>query len=493
MSRKPRKARPPRMGELSRLPVFMNLHGKRVLVAGGTDAAAWKAELLLASGAHVALYAHGDLEDDMIALLSDPAYQDRLEHHQRPWSLDSFALTAFAIADANNDDEARAFACAAREAGVAYNVIDRPRFCQLQFGSIVNRSPVVIGISSSGAAPILGQTIRRKIETLLPISLTAWAKAAERIRSSVMNRLPAGPKRRAVWERFAELSFQAPADVANTFEGSDLIEQAANDHVQGKVTIVGAGPGDPELLTMKAIRSLQAADIILFDDLVSEEVLELARREARRMMVGKRGGKASCRQDDINDLMIKLAKQGKHVVRLKSGDPMVFGRTGEELAALRNNDIPVTVVPGVTAASALASNAKVSLTHRDHAQTVSLATGHAKNGELPTTLDLNAISRGGSSHVVYMGGRTAEALQSELLAKGASGSMPVLVAKSVSRPEETLLLTTLANFVDDSDTLLGDGPILIGLGDAFGLADIEQSQSMPSPATPERAAGGSAL
>ncbi|MEM6383234.1 MAG: siroheme synthase CysG [Pseudomonadota bacterium] len=476
--RKPSNAAPTRMDPLSVLPVFLNLQNKRAVLIGGSEAAAWKAELLASAGARVDIYAT-TIDDEMADLLRNGASSGTLTHHKRPWGLDCLAPASCIIADAETDDEARALVCAARGAGVPINIIDKPAFCQFQFGSIVNRSPAVISISTAGAAPIMGQAIRRKIETLLPQGLKGWAAAAQAVRATVMERLSPGPERRAFWERFVDRAFsgERPPETAS----DDLYRSIHQPgKTSGRVTLVGAGPGDPELLTMKAIRALQAADVILFDDLVSDAILELARREAKRMMVGKRGGRDSCKQDDINALMIKLAGQGKHVVRLKSGDPMVFGRAGEEIDALRAHDIPVSIVPGITSASALASQAGVSLTHRDHAQAVSFVTGHSKKGALPTTLDLAAMAKPGTSHIIYMGGRTAPDLTSALLAHGGDGSRPVLVARSVSRPDEQIVCGQLKKLPELVAETHGDGPLLIGIGDAFGRANINAPLEGPA-------------
>ena len=297
----------------------------------------------------------------------------------RPWDTDCLKSAALAICDAASDGEARAFACAAKAAGVPANVIDKPAFCSFQFGSIVNRSPVVVGISTTGAAPILGQAIRRRIETLLPPGLAGWAALGERLRSSVLQRLAAGRPRRAFWERFVDQAFSGGAPDERT--ANRLIEGAPSER-GGRVILVGAGPGDAGLMTMNAVRALQGCDVILFDDLVSDDVLELARREAKRISVGKRGMRESCRQEDITALMIQLAKAGRTVVRLKSGDPSVFGRSGEEIAALRAEGIFVEVVPGITSASAMAARLGISLTHRDHAQVVSFMTGHSRDGRV---------------------------------------------------------------------------------------------------------------
>lgn len=245
-----------------------------------------------------------------------------------------------------------------------------------------------------------------------------------------------------------------------------VIQSSASKKV-GKVTLVGAGPGDAELLTIKALRALEAADVILFDSLVSDEVLELARREARRMLVGKRGGQPSCKQDDINALMLKLANQGKNVVRLKSGDPMVFGRAGEEIDILRRNNIAVDVVPGVTAASAVAASTRTSLTHRDCAQSVRFITAHARDGELPE-FDWRACADSKTTLMVYMGARTAPLLAEKLLSEGVPRHLPVMIAKGVSRSTESISYVRLADLIDME--IDRTQPVLLGIGDVFRAA-----------------------
>jgi uroporphyrin-III C-methyltransferase/precorrin-2 dehydrogenase/sirohydrochlorin ferrochelatase len=224
------------------------------------------------------------------------------------------------------------FATAAREQGVPVNIVDAPEISTFSFGTIVNRSPVVIGISTAGVAPVLGQAIRGKIEALLHPALAAWAAAAGRLRGQINARLPMGPARRDAWRKFADRALAARSEPAES-ELSSVSRAGVAEG--GSVALVGAGPGDPELLTLKALRALQSADIILYDRLVSPEILELARREAKRMLVGKAGNGPRCRQDDINALMVKLARGGQRVVRLKGGDPMVFGRAAEEIEICR--------------------------------------------------------------------------------------------------------------------------------------------------------------
>ena len=239
---------------------------------------------------------------------------------------------------------------------------------------------------------------------------------------------------------------------------------------KGRVTLVGAGPGDAELLTLKAVRVLQSADVILFDALVSDEVLDLARRRAKRMLVGKRGHRPSCRQEDINALMLKLAHQGKHVVRLKAGDPVIFGRAGEEIAELEANGIPVTIVPGITSASAMAATLGVSLTHRDCAHSVRLVTGHARDGALPKTLDWKGLADPETTLIIYMGGRTGSECASRLIREGLSSATPVVAVSSVSRANESRWSGTLADLAAGSFEVAADQPVLIGIGQAFAAS-----------------------
>lgn len=310
---------PARIEPLAVLPVFLSLRDRAALVVGGSPAAAWKVELLAAAGARVTVVAA-----------------------PRAWHESDFAGVAIAVADLETEDEAARFAAAAHKAGVPYNVIDKPAFCSLQFGAIVNRSPVVIGISTDGAAPVLGQAIRRRIETLLPAGLAAWARAAQDFRAGLKALLPSAERRRAFWRAFAELAFtEAP-------EGDPLarlcaLAGAARQDPPG-VTLVGAGPGDAGLLTLNAVRALQGADVILFDEAVSPAVLDLARREAKRLLVGRLG--------DGTALMVKLARQGRRVVRLTAGDPATSGCAEEAAAALAAAGIALSVVPGIAAAPA---------------------------------------------------------------------------------------------------------------------------------------------
>jgi uroporphyrin-III C-methyltransferase/precorrin-2 dehydrogenase/sirohydrochlorin ferrochelatase len=358
------------MAPLARLPVFLALEGKRAVIAGGTAAAAWKVELLSAAGARVEVYAETP-SDELLQVAGDPP-RGAIAVQRRGWTADDLKGAAVAIGAFEDDDASAAFAAAARDLGVPVNVIDKPAFCDFAFGAIVNRSPLVIGISTDGAAPVFAQAIRAKLEALLPKGFADWAAAAARWRVALKTSGLPFSGRRKFWQLFTAHAIRNPDSepAQNDFERFVAEVQGLGSAVEnGSVILVGAGPGDPELLTLRAVRALQSADVILFDDLVSRDVLDFARREARKMLVGKTGFGPSCKQDDINALMVSLAKQGKRVVRLKGGDPLIFGRAAEEIAACRAANIAVDVVPGITAAQGggprLAERCRPGHDHRD--------------------------------------------------------------------------------------------------------------------------------
>ena len=479
LGREPAARRPARVEPLAVLPVFLDLKGRAALIVGGSDAAAWKAELLEAAGAKVHVCAEM-LGPAMAAL----AQEGRIFHAPASWR--TLVLDAFAVAVADLEGgEAEDFARSARRAGVPANVIDQPALCAFQFGSIVNRSPVVVGISTHGAAPVLGQAIRRRIETLLPRHLSAWGALAARIRRQVAERFATVAERRGFWEAFAERAFTSAAAPQ---AAEDVVSRLARPLPQGgSVTLVGAGPGDAEYLTLKGMRALQSADVILFDDLVSPELLELARREAKRMLVGKRGGRESCRQEDINALMLRFARQGKRVVRLKAGDPSVFGRSGEEIAALEAAGIPVSVVPGITTASALAAGLNTSLTHRDAAQSVRFVTGHSRKGVLPDNIDWRAVADPATTTVFYMGGRTASQIARRLMDQGMAPATPVIIAANVSRTDERRWSGPLSALADGMAQMGHDDPVVIGIGRVF--AGVKAASAGDFVAAPALAAG----
>jgi uroporphyrin-III C-methyltransferase/precorrin-2 dehydrogenase/sirohydrochlorin ferrochelatase len=472
----PADMRPARLEPLATLPVFLDLAGRRAAIAGGSDGAAWKAELLAAAGAKVTVFANEpEQELSILAETSDGAIT-LVRREWRPEDLDGVSV---ALADCGSADEATRFAAAAHRRGVLVNVIDQPAFCDFQFGTIVNRSPVVIGISTYGAAPILGQAIRRRIEAILPAALAAWGEAAKTIRTRLPGLLPSKALRRCFWEKFVDATFVSRGEDGALAEAERLARETLLDNARsciGEVVIVGAGPGDPELLTLKAMRELQGADVIVYDRLVGAGVLELARREARRVAVGKEGHGPSCRQADINELIVRLAREGKRVVRLKGGDPTIFGRAGEEVEACRAAGIPVAIVPGVTTAAAAAASLNLSLTHRDVARRVQFATGHDRHGRLPADLDLAALADPKATTCLYMAGRTAADLARKLVARGLPPGTAAVVMSNVSRKNETTLHTSVAELARGLAPA-SDGPVIVMIGAAMAPSRYPQTQS----------------
>lgn len=464
MSRAPAPLRSARMGALARLPAFFALEGKRAVVAGGTQAAAWKAELLSAAGARVEVFAPAPGEE-MLALAADAPRGD-IAIHERAWARGDFAGAAIAVADCADDAKAAGFAAAARAAGVPVNIIDRPAFCDFSFGAIVNRSPLVIGISTDGASPVFGQTIRAKIEALIPKGFARWAEAARAWRPRVQALALPFRGRRTFWERFTDRAVAAPNAAPADSDLDALLKPAASPSA-GAVVLVGAGPGDPELLTLRALRALQSVDVILFDDLVSTDILDFARREAKKMLVGKTGHAPSCKQDDINALMISLAKAGRRVVRLKGGDPMIFGRADEEILACRAAGISVEVVPGITTAQGAASRLLVSLTRRGEARRVQYITGHGRDGKLPTDIDWASLADPAVTTVVYMPTRTLPELVARTMQAGLDPATPAVAIERATRADERVVAATIAELPAQLAAEPPSGPVVVMIGRVF--------------------------
>lgn len=469
--RPPRETPRGRMEPLARLPVFFGLKGRRVLVMGGGAAAAWKAELVSAAGAHVDVVSP-DIGPELRQLAKAPP-EGAVVLHERLWTQEDLEGAALAIGDSPDAEDVARFVAAAKAAGVPVNMIDNPEPSDFTFGAIVNRSPLVVGISTDGGAPVFGQAVRGRIEALLPAGFRGWAQAAKEWRSAVTD-LP-NRARRNFWERFAQRALRMP-ERSPSAQDRDVLLDGVNAPAAcsgGSVVLVGAGPGDPELLTLKAVRALQSADVVLYDNLVSSEVLDFARREAKKMLVGKTGHGPSCKQDDINRLMVSLAREGRRVVRLKGGEPMIFGRAGEEIAACLKAGIPVESVPGISAPQGAANRLLVSLTHRDHARRLQFITAHGRDGRLPKDLDFRALSDPAASTVVYMPKRTLGALIEELERAGVDLSMPALAIFGATRPEEKVVAAPLGGLVAAVESAISDGadgPCLVLYGHAMAEA-----------------------
>jgi uroporphyrin-III C-methyltransferase / precorrin-2 dehydrogenase / sirohydrochlorin ferrochelatase len=466
LPRKPVEARPSGLAPLAVLPVFVKLEGRRAVLAGGDAGAAWKAKLLAAAGADVAVFAPDPCEEMLQAPAEAAAGSITIA--ERAWTPADLAGAAFAIAALDDEADCAAFAAVAHAAGAIVNAVDRPHLCDVQFGAIVNRSPLVVGISTDGAAPAFGQAVRSSIEALLPGGFARWVAAAKRWRGCLSDALPAAADRRRFWQLFSDRAFAEAARPPRNEDFDALAACVEDDSARrGSVTLVGAGPGDPELLTLRALRALRSADVILYDDLVGPEILGYARREARLVQVGKTGHRPSVRQGEINALMIELAGRGERVVRLKGGDPLIFGRAGEEIDACIAAGLHVEVVPGVSSAQGAAARLGASLTQRCAARRVQFITGHDQHGGLPDDLNWAALADPAATTAVYMPKRTLPALLETAIAHGLPPDTPALALVNATRPDEHIERGTAASLAEQAIRCPVNGPMLVLLGDAI--------------------------
>ncbi|WP_165357450.1 siroheme synthase CysG [Sphingosinicella sp. CPCC 101087] len=480
-TRNPEAVRPPRIAALPNLPLFHKVEGRKTVVAGGGAPALWKAELLAAAGADVLVLA-GDGAADFAALAADPP-AGRLVVEPRAWRESDLDGAVLAFGDLGDPGEAERFVAAARARRVPVNVIDQTELCDFQVGTIVNRSPVVLAISTDGAAPMLGQSIRARIESVLPLGLSGWARAAQAWRPRVKSRFATFADRRRFWERFTRLAWEKVDRSPSEFDREALFEDVAREAPRGRVTLVGAGPGDPELLTLKAVRALQSATVILFDDLVGPEVLELARREAVRIAVGKAGHGPSVRQSDICRRIVELAQAGENVVRLKGGDPLIFGRATEEVEACRAAGIDVSVVPGISAAQGAAAALGFSLTERMRARRVQFVTGHGADGKLPRDLDWASIADPVATTALYMPRRTLAEFVRAAMAHGLGPDTPAAAIASATLPAQQHVAGRLVDLPALAETLRPGAPVVVIVGEVVrGLPASELSAAIQSSA-----------
>lgn len=424
------------------LPIFADLKQRPVLVVGGGEVAARKIDLLLRAGAEVRVVAKS-LSSEVEHLHQQSAIQ---------WLAESFIADqlddVFLVIAATDDPELNAEVYEqANLRRVLANVVDDQPKCSFIFPSIVDRSPIVVAISSSGQAPVLARMLREKLETLLPASLGKMAEIAGSWRERVKQRFSMMSARRRFWEQAFDGNF-ASLTAGGQFKEAELALQelidAPDDAThQGMVTLVGAGPGDPGLLTLRGLQVMQQADVVLYDFLVSPEVLDLVRRDAEKICVGKRAGNHLVMQEETNRLLVEFAQQGKKVVRLKGGDPFIFGRGGEELEVVAAAGIPFQVVPGITAAAGATAYAGIPLTHRERAQSVMFITGQIRtdgNG-----LQWSELARGQQTLAIYMGAMKASDISHNLIAHGRSADTPVAVIGRGTRPDQQVLTGTLQN------------------------------------------------
>ncbi|MDQ2081711.1 siroheme synthase CysG [Xanthobacteraceae bacterium Astr-EGSB] len=492
-TRSPSEIRRPRMALLAQLPVFLTLDGKRAVVAGDATHIAWKVELLSAAGAAVSVFAE-DVKEQLQAISADPP-GGPVTLHARCWQSADFAAASIAVGAFVDVVEAERFATSARRAGVPVNIIDKPQFCDFTFGAIVNRSPLVIGISTDGAAPMFGMAIRTKLEAVIPAGFALWAKAAQNWRRLLKASRLNLAGRRHFWRNFVGHALAHPDETPERSQFDTILAATRKERPsesKGAVVLVGAGPGNPELLTLRGLRALQCADVILVDDLVTPEILEFARREAEKILVGKTGHRPSCKQDDVTDLMISLAKSGRQVVRLKSGDPMIFGRASEEIAACRAAGIPVEVVPGITSAQGAASSLGLSLTQRRRARRLQFVTGHGDNGRLPDDINWHAVADPSATTVIYMPVRTLEEFCTAAVRHGLDRHTPAAAISHATRSDECIVTGTVGDLPARLAANPLPAPVIVLIGraleeaEAFSASEASAVDGSPYPALPFR-------
>jgi uroporphyrin-III C-methyltransferase / precorrin-2 dehydrogenase / sirohydrochlorin ferrochelatase len=428
------------------LPIFLKLRGEPCLVVGAGQVASRKAALLRRAGAHVTMTTEFREEE-----------------------LDRYAL---AIAATGDQEVNRAVAAAARARRIPVNVVDQPELCSFIMPSIIERAPLVVAVSSGGASPVLARILRARLESLIPAAYGRLAALAAEFRDRVKARFQ-GPERRRFWERALQGPIAELVLAGRDAEARAALEASLDDarlaFTGGEVSLIGAGPGDPDLLTFRALRLMQQADVVVYDRLVSQPILDLVRLEAERIYAGKERAKHALPQEEINHLLVRLAREGKRVVRLKGGDPFIFGRGGEEIDTLAAEGIPFQVVPGITAAAGCASYAGIPLTHRDYSQSVVFVTGHMQDGSM--NLNWRALAQPRQTIVFYMGLVGVEVLCRELAAHGLPAATPAALIERGTTPQQRVLVGTLDTLPGIVQRSGAKAPTLIIVGQVVTLRD----------------------
>ncbi|MEM9622373.1 MAG: siroheme synthase CysG [Pseudomonadota bacterium] len=458
------------------LPLFHNLKGRPCLVVGGGTTALRKLRWLVRAEADVLLVAP-EIGEQIEAL----AQQDKVRIRRESFAADLVHPDLVLVISATNDSAVnRQVYDAAQQARVLVNCVDQPELCTVIFPAIVDRHPILVAISSMGAAPTLARVVRGWIEARLPAGLGGAAELAQRLRDTVKARFPSTDERKTFWEKL----FTGPIAEVAVLGDVDGAEAAAREAIAnagestGSVALVGAGPGDPELLTLKALRLLQMADVVLYDKLSNEKILDYARRDAEFIYVGKQGPKPgspptrpdnrSNQQGSINDLIVQHAQQGKQVVRLKGGDPFIYGRGGGELETAGAAGLDVLVVPGITAAMGAASYAGIPLTYRNLSLSVRFITGHRIENTI--NLDWPELNRDSQTLVIYMGLVGLREIMASLLAHGGAPDRPVAIVENATYPHQRVIRGTVADIADRVDAANVQGPSVAIVGEVVALA-----------------------
>jgi uroporphyrin-III C-methyltransferase/precorrin-2 dehydrogenase/sirohydrochlorin ferrochelatase len=449
-------------------PIFVDAQHIHCLVVGAGEVAARKTELLLKTPAKITIVSPwvSDTvqrlanESSQITLINRKFEDSDIQHKQM-----IFVATDDEAVNQHVHDISHA-------AGILVNVVDNTPLCKFITPSIVDRSPIIIAMSSGGVAPVLLRYIRQKLESVLPANLKLLGNFSEKFRDKVKQGLSSVTDRRYFWEEvldgdIGEAVLSGNDELAEQKLDKSLIAYANGDKPAGQVYLVGAGPGDPDLLTFKALRLMQKADVVVYDRLVSPEILELVRRDAEKIYVGKAKSNHTIPQEDINELLASEALKGNRVVRLKGGDPFIFGRGGEEIETLIEHGVDFQVVPGITAATGAASYAGIPLTHRDHAQSVTFTTGHLRDN----TINLNwpALVQNNQTLVFYMGLTGLPIICNKLVEHGMSPDMPIALVQGATRESQKVLTGTLSTIVENPETSLMKPPTLIIVGTVVEL------------------------
>ena len=457
------------------LPIFLNVKGRHCLVVGGGEVAKRKAGVLLEAGAQVRVVAP-EINSALMEQRGVECVAARFEAQH---------LEGVTLVIAATDDRSvnRQVSELAQARNIPVNVVDDPELCSFIMPAILDRSPLMVAFSSGGASPVLTRMLRGKLETMIPQSYSRLGAFAERLREAVKQRVTNPAKRRIFWENVFEGVVAEKVLTGDESSAEAMLQQmlADEDNIQrGEVYLVGAGPGDPDLLTFRALRLMQKADVVVYDNLVSKPIVEMTRRDAQRIFVGKKRADHTMRQEEINELLVRLAKEGKRVLRLKGGDPFIFGRGGEEIETLAAENIPFQVVPGITAASGVASYAGIPLTHRDHAQSCMFVTGHLKDGTM--NLDWDALSRPRQTVVVYMGLHGLDTLCAKLIEHGLPDTTPIAIVQQGTTQNQRVVTGTLATLPGIAQTENLQAPTLIIVG---GVVTLREKLAWFNPQKPE--------
>ena len=459
--------------QLSVFPAFFRVADKVVAIFGNGDEAFAKVRLLLNTRARIVAYADAPAADYLQCLESN-----RIETVRRAFAADQVSGATLVFAATGDALTDQAIVAAARAQKIPANAVDQPDYCDFYTPALVNRAPVAIAIGTEGAGPVLAQMIRARIDQMLSPSLGALAQLAASYRTAVDRLLPRGVARRIFWRRFFSGAVADAVSLGNISEARRTASRMlrAYENVAGHVWLVGAGPGAVDLLTLRAQRVMMEADALVFDALVPQEIVDMGRRDAERFSVGKRKGCHSKSQDEINQLLVKLGREGKRVVRLKSGDPLVYGRAAEEMAALREAGVTYEVVPGITSAFAAAADFELPLTLRGVASSLIFTTGHDLTGDvLP---DWASLAISGATIAVYMGRTVAASVAARLMQAGLPAETTVAVIENASRANRRLLHGTLKDLpsLEFRDELTG--PVMVIIGDSVADANFEKSEPL---------------